>query len=105
MSMNASLQKLVRCAALLCLGGTAMAGTTIVVTEPTQAAIQAALNTIGGPGTVLLMPGRYPVDGTLIIRDSGVTLRGSGADQTVLFRTVDRNTAMLRSSGNANGRW
>lgn len=93
----------VRCLAIaagLLLAGAAMAQRQIVVTEHTQAAIQAALDALGGPGTVLLTSGRYQVDGTLRIRNDGVTLQGSGMNQTVLFRVVDgTNTALVRATG------
>jgi hypothetical protein len=92
-------------AAILSLAGAAKAQTVIVVTDQTQAGIQAALNALRGPGTVMLPPGRYQIDGTLMIRNDGVTLQGSGADQTVLFRVVDgTNTAMVRSTGHAQVR-
>src|SRR5260370_22193897 len=75
----------------------------ITVTEQTQAAIQTALNRLGGPGTVILPPGRYQIDGTLRVRTDGVTLQGAGGDQTVLYRLLDgTNTSMGRSTGNAN---
>ena len=78
-----------------------MAQREIVVTEQTQAAIQAALDGLGGPGTVTLPPGRYQVDGTLRIRNDGVTLQGSGTDRTVLFRVVDgTSTALVRVAKN-----
>jgi hypothetical protein len=89
----------------LLLASVATAQTEITVTEQTQAAIQTALNRLGGPGTVILPPGRYQVDGTLRVRTDGVTLQGAGADQTVLYRLLDgTNTAMVRSTGNANVR-
>ncbi len=87
------------------LAGTAFAQRTIEVREQTQAAIQRALNDLQGPGTVVLPPGGYQIDGTLIIRYDGVTLQGSGSDQTVLFRTVDgTNTAMVKSTGHSRVR-
>lgn len=87
------------------LAGTAFAQRTIVVTDQTQAGIQRALNTLQGPGTVVLPPGGYQIDGTLVIRNDGVTLQGSGSDETVLFRAVDgTNTAMVRSTGHSGVR-
>lgn len=92
-------------ATLLLVAGTATAQTTIEVTDRTQAGIQAALNALRGPGTVVLPPGRYQIDGTVIIRNDGVTLQGSGSDSTVLFRTVDgTNTAMVQSIGHSQVR-
>jgi hypothetical protein len=83
----------------------AVAGPVIVVTDQTQEAIQAALDSLGGPGTVMIPPGRYQIDGTLLIRSDGVTLQGSGADQTVLFRLMDStNTALVQSTGHAQVR-
>lgn len=91
--------------AILSLAGAAAAQTVIVVTDQTQAGIQAALNALRGPGTVMLPPGRYQIDGTLMIRNDGVTLQGSGMDQTALIRLVDgTNTAMVRSTGHAQVR-
>ena len=91
--------------ASLLLSSLAFAQTVITVTEQTQAAIQTALNRLGGPGTVILPSGRYLVDGTLRIRTNGVTLQGAGGDQTVLYRLLDgTNTAMVQSTGNANVR-
>ncbi len=87
------------------LAGTAFAQRTIEVTDQTQAGIQRALNDLGGPGTVVLPPGGYQIDGTLIIRSDGVTLQGAGSDQTVLFRARDAtNTAMVKSTGNSRVR-
>ncbi len=93
--------------AISLFAGTAFAQRTIVVTDQTQAGIQRALNDLQGPGTVVLPPGAYQIDGTLMIRNDGVTLQGSGSgsDETVLFRTVDRtNTAMVRSTGHSRVR-
>ena len=74
-------------AACLCIAGAATAQV-IVVGDQTQEAIQAALDELGGPGTVIVPPGRYQVDGTVVIRNDGVTLQGSG-DASVLFRSID----------------
>jgi hypothetical protein len=90
--------------AISLFAGTAFAQTTIVVTDQTQAGIQQALRDLGGPGTVVLPPGRYRIDGTLTILNDRVTLQGSGSgsDETVLFRTRDgTNTAMVRSTGHS----
>jgi hypothetical protein len=71
----------------------------IVVADQTEEAIQAALDALGGPGTVLIPPGQYEIEGTLLIRSDGVTLQGSGADQTLLYRLTDgTNTSLVRSS-------
>ena len=87
----------------LLIAGVARAQTEVIVTEQTQAAIQAALDQ--RPAIVTLPPGRYQIDGTLRIRNNDLLLRGSGADQTVLFRMVDgTNTAMIRSTGFARVR-
>ena len=84
------------------LGGGASAGPIIQVTEQTQVAIQRALDDLRGPGTVVLSPGAYEVDGTLMIRYNGVTLQGSGSDQTVLYRSVDgTHTAMVQATGHS----
>ena len=109
MSESASFGRMWCCAvaALLFLARVAAAQPAIVVDEQTQAGIQRALNALHGPGTVILPAGRYQIDGTLIIRDDGVTLQGSGADpdETVLFRVADgTNTAMVRSTGHAQVR-
>jgi hypothetical protein len=91
--------------ALSRLGGSAFAQRTIVVRDQTQAGIQRALNDLQGPGTVVLPPGAYQIDGTLIIRNNGVTLQGLGSDQTILFRAVDgTNTAMVKSIGHSRVR-
>lgn len=74
-------------ATCLCIAGAATAQV-IVVGDQTQEAIQAALDELGGPGTVIVPPGRYQVDGTVVIRNDGVTLQGSG-DASVLFRSID----------------
>ena len=79
--------------------GAASAGPVIVVADQTQEAIQAALDALGGPGTVLIPPGQYEIEGTLLIRTDGVTLQGSGADQTLLYRLTDgTNTSLVRSN-------
>ena len=85
--------------ASLLLASVAMAQTEITVVEQSQEAIQAALDALGGPGTVFVPAGRYQVDGTLIIRNDEVTLQGSG-DDTVLFRSIDESiTPMVASVG------
>jgi len=88
--------------ALVCgllAAGAVHAQTIIVVQDQTQQAIQDALDSLGGPGTVIVPAGRYPVDGTLIIRGDGVTLQGDG-DDTELFRTIDATTTpMVVSTG------
>ena len=53
----------------LLLASVATAQTEITVTEQTQAAIQTALNRLGGPGTVILPPGRYQVFWSVVARD------------------------------------
>ena len=89
--------------ACLLLAEAASAQTEIVVDQPTQTAVQAALDR--RPDIVTLPAGRYQIDGTLRVRNDGLTLRGWGADQTVLFRMVDgTNTAMVRSTGFAGVR-
>ncbi len=90
-------------AACLCIAGAATAEV-IVVGDQTQEAIQAALDQLGGPGTVIVPPGRYQVDGTVVIRNDGVTLQGSG-DASVLFRSVDDSTnPMVESTRHAQVR-
>ncbi len=64
-------------AAVLCWVGAAAADV-IVVQEQTQAAIQTALNRVQRPGTVILPPGRYQIDGTLVVRIDQLTLQGAG---------------------------
>lgn len=81
----------------LLAAGTGKGQTVIVVEDQTEEAIQAALDELGGSGTVALPPGRYPVDGTLTIRGDGVTLQGSG-DSSVLFRTIDGTTTPMVTS-------
>jgi len=86
-----------------------MAGPVIVVDGGTEAAIQTALNGLRGAGTVIVPPVQYEIETTqgLVIRNDGVTLLGSGADQTVLFRAVDRSdriTYMVQSRGHAQVR-
>lgn len=85
-------------AAVLFLAGAAAADV-IVVKGQSQEAIQAALDALGGPGTVFVPAGRYRIDGRLIIRNDEVTLQGSGND-TVLFRSIDESiTPMVESLG------
>src|SRR5713226_2970658 len=67
----------------------------IVVDGTDQAAIQSALDMAVGPCVVIIPPGRYQIEGTLLFRDDDVTLMGSGAENTVLFRETDgTNTSM-----------
>src|SRR5712692_10014773 len=61
----------------------------IVVDGTDQAAIQSALNAAVGPCVVIIPPGRYQIEGTLLFRGDDVTLMGSGAENTVLFRETD----------------
>lgn len=74
--------------------------------------IQAALDYVGGlepddqglRGAVLLQPGEYQVSGQLVIRHSGVVLRGSGPQEngTILTATgLDRRT-LIRVLGQDN---
>src|SRR5215471_3677960 len=70
----------------------------IVVDGSTRAAIQDALNMAVDGDTVLIPPGQYLIEAAemLLMPRDGVTLQGSGADQTVLYRDVDTtNTVML----------
>jgi hypothetical protein len=70
----------------------------IVVDGTDQAAIQSALDAAVGPCVVIIPPGRYQIEGTLLFRDDDITLMGSGADNTVLFRETDgTTTSMVRA--------
>src|SRR5258708_2165642 len=103
-------------AAVVLLLAAAASADVIVVQEQTQAAIQTALNRVQPPGTVVLPPGRYPLDvrdaqGRLVplrVRNSDITLQGAGMDQTVLFRAAADDDpgmiAMVRSTGFARFR-
>ena len=53
-------------------------------------------------GAVLLAPGTYPIDGVLNINASGVVLRGSGAQQTIIYGATNTNTTE-RTLINVNG--
>src|ERR1700687_3170116 len=102
--------------AVVLLLAAAASADVIVVQEQTQAAIQTALNRVRPPGTVVLPPGRYPLDtrdaqGRLVplrVRNSDITLQGAGMDQTVLFRANEDDDpgiiAMVRSTGFARVR-
>jgi hypothetical protein len=98
----------------LLLVAAAASADVIVVDVHTQAAIQTALNQVQPPGTVVLSPGRYPLDvrdaqGRLVplrVRSSDITLQGAGAEgsePTVLFRDAADDDpgmiAMVRSTG------
>ncbi len=103
-------------AVVLLLAAVAASADVIVVQEQTQAAIQTALNRVQPPGTVVLPPGRYPLDvrdaqGRLVplrVRNSDITLQGAGMDQTFLFRAAADDDpgmiAMVRSTGFARVR-
>lgn len=54
-------------------------------TTDSTAALQAAVDE--GPGTVLLPPGRYRVDGQVTVTQSGTVLQGAGTDETTLWFT------------------
>jgi hypothetical protein len=87
-------------ACFLSAANRAWADEIIVVDGDTQAAIQAALDALRGPGTVVVPPGRYQIEGTLWIRGDDVTLLGSGSDNTVFYRETDgTNTSMVRARG------
>ncbi len=79
-----------------------------------RAAIQAAIDSVsamapdgsGFRGAVLLLRGRYPVNGPLSITASGVVLRGEGqgGDGTVLVDTVASNhDSFIRIGGSGSG--
>lgn len=53
----------------------------------------------GFRGTVLLAPGTYRIGGQIKIDASGVVLRGSGVDQTILLATGYDRRALVRLSG------
>src|SRR5260370_39504656 len=103
-------------AVVLLLAAVAASADVIVVQEQTQAAIQTALNRVQPPGTVVLPPGRYPLDvrdaqGRLVplrVRNSDITLQGAGMDQTVVFRAAADDDpgmiGMVRSTGFARMR-
>jgi hypothetical protein len=57
------------------------------------AAFQAALDSIGlqGGGVVLVPAGLYRCDGSLTVHDSGVVMRGEGAELTKVFFTSEGN--------------
>jgi len=115
MSSVSSVSRYASAGLSLFLAGVAAADV-IVVQEQTQAAIQTALNHVQAPGTVVLPPGRYPLNardalGRLVplrVRSSDITLQGAGADQTVLFRAPEDDDpgmiAMVRSTGFARVR-
>jgi polygalacturonase len=80
MSKNNLLSRVKRLAisASLVLASVGMAQTEITVVGQSQESIQAALDALGGRGTVFVPAGRYQIDGTLIIRNDEVTLQGVG---------------------------
>ncbi len=72
----------------------------IVVDGADQAAIQSALDAVVGPCVVVIPPGRYQIEGTLLIPGDDITLMGSGSENTVLFRETDgTSTSMVRAIG------
>lgn len=78
----------------------AIAGRVITVTDQTQDAIQRALYELGGPGTVVVPPGSYAIEGTLQIPNDEVTLLGPGPDPTLFSRSTEAtNTSMIRVRG------
>ena len=58
-------------------------------TEDSTAAIQAAIDSLSGPGVVLLPAGLYRVDGTLTVETPGVVLLGEGSETSRLWFTLD----------------
>jgi hypothetical protein len=74
----------------------------IVVSGADEAAIQSALDAAVGPCTVVVPPGRYQIDGTLLFRGDDIKFMGSGSgpDDTVFFRNTDgTNSPMVRVIG------
>ncbi len=69
--------------------------------------IQAAIDHVAGlepdtdgfRGTVLLAPGVFEVRGSLVIRDSGVVLRGSGIRKTTVRAVGQDRRALIRIAG------
>jgi len=58
----------------------------------------------GHRGTLLLEPGTYPVSQTIFIKSSGVVVRGSGQDSTIIYATgTDRRPVIVAGSGIWNG--
>ena len=53
------------------------------------------LNANGHRGTLLLLPGEYPVSGELIINRSGVVLRGSGDGENATTNTIIRGVGNI----------
>ena len=52
------------------------------------AAIQAAIDSLAGPGTVHLPAGRYRIDGRLVVQAPGTVVAGDGSDRTELWFTA-----------------
>ncbi|WP_294071601.1 DUF6298 domain-containing protein [Proteiniphilum sp. UBA1028] len=58
----------------------------------------------GFRGTILLQKGNYRISGSLVIRTSGVVLRGSGSDEagTVLYAVGNDRETLIRITGAGN---
>ncbi len=88
----------------------------VLVIEPVEgdnsAHIQAAINQLsamplnknGHRGALLLQTGFYPVSKTIYLNSSGVVLRGSGEDSTVIYGTgTDKRSVIITGTNIWNG--
>lgn len=66
---------------------------TLVINQALEAVAAMQPDARGFRGAVLLAPGRFRIDGTIFIRESGVVLRGASDGATTLYATgVSRRT-------------
>lgn len=71
---------------------------TVSVSGTTAAAVQAAIDSLGGSGIVLIPSGTYSLSSTVKI-PAGVILKGAGAGKTILKNTSSTNRYILWVAG------
>lgn len=75
-------------AALLLIATSARAQTVVYAKDGTRASVQAAVDSLAGPGVVVLPVGQFELVGSVLVSTDDVTIIGAGAGKTVLFRNA-----------------
>ncbi|GIW75665.1 MAG: hypothetical protein KatS3mg104_0728 [Phycisphaerae bacterium] len=72
---------------------------TDMINQAIEQVARLPVNEQGFRGAVLLAPGTYRISGQIKLNTSGVVLRGSGVDQTILLATGNDRRPLVKLSG------
>ncbi|MBW2527174.1 MAG: right-handed parallel beta-helix repeat-containing protein, partial [Deltaproteobacteria bacterium] len=86
------------CLAALATASTAFADPIVIAPGGTRDELQAVMDGLTEPTVVLIPPGEWECIGTVLVTTDGVTILGSGAEQTRLYRSTDNADTGLRDS-------